>query len=369
MADKVRKIIILVLGRTGDGKSTVCIKLVRMLGGLNHNFREGNGTDSTHMHAVEKCEASDCIVNDSPGLMDSKGVEQDEKNIKLIVEAVREQGYVTAFFLVVNEQAPRFDGGMQAAVKLFVDSFGPQCLANFGLVFTRAFGTLDEAKEKGAEITRVISERTGVPVAHLPVWQVECHPEKLANSRMKISSEAVAELEAMTNTSLDDMLRWARSKPDVDTSDAKFGVQYAERAARAQAEAKEEAARQNAIRNAAIAAAAREETRRAAERAAIALADAEAARREAKRNAEKIVHESQETKEDTVGQEWRETYRKTRNHWLTERDSVWRNKWILYRISTRTKRIRGNGSEEYTDWQVNRDEWRQTGDQTFHHEY
>ncbi len=39
----------------------------------------------------------------------------------------------------------RFDDGLQTAVKLLVDSFGPSCLSRMGIVYTKALNTSPEA--------------------------------------------------------------------------------------------------------------------------------------------------------------------------------------------------------------------------------
>ena len=64
-------------------------------------------------------------VVDTPGLLDTNGILQDESNIENIVHYVAGIEYVNGFYLVVNEQSPRFDDGMQNAVKLLVESICP----------------------------------------------------------------------------------------------------------------------------------------------------------------------------------------------------------------------------------------------------
>ncbi len=70
--------------------------------------------------------AGDVDVIDTPGLMDTAGVVEDEANLRQIIDGARRRPFLNAVIVVVNEQAPRFDDGMQSAVKLLVDSFGKQ---------------------------------------------------------------------------------------------------------------------------------------------------------------------------------------------------------------------------------------------------
>ena len=169
---------VVVIGRTGDGKSALCNLISRRLGMPQDPFQESDSALS-HTHAPAQCQVGTLLVKDTPGLMDSGGVDKDETNIRLIVEDLRAGGYVNACVLVINEQAPRFDSGMQDAVKLIVDSFGAGCLGHLGFVFTKAFGqtTPEGAQSKASEFAGVISNRTHAAVAHIPAWQVDSHPE------------------------------------------------------------------------------------------------------------------------------------------------------------------------------------------------
>lgn len=221
---------IVVIGRTGDGKSALCNLISRKLGMPNDPFEESDSA-SSHTQAPVHCQVETILVKDTPGLMDSS-VEKDETNIRRIVEDVRSGGYVNAFILVINEQAPRFDAGMQDAVKLLVDSFGPSCLSQMGFMFTKAFGftSAEDARAKAVDFATIIRNRTGVSVAHIPAWQVDCHPEKLAE--IGVGEAKIAERASKSATALDEMLRWARSKPNLDTSDAVVGEYEQRRKAR-----------------------------------------------------------------------------------------------------------------------------------------
>eukprot|EP00731_Ephydatia_muelleri_P005190 Em0002g1366a len=160
----------------GDDLEAKYIRTERL--GLSQNDKtifQSSSAVYSHTHDQEIWASMNPTIKlmDTPGLMDTGGVVRDEDNIAKIVQHVSTLGYVNGFILVVNEQAPRFDGGMQDAVKLLVDSFGPLCLRNFAIVYNRAFGIVSpsESAKRTAEYTEMIMNRTAIPINHLPSWQ------------------------------------------------------------------------------------------------------------------------------------------------------------------------------------------------------
>jgi ABC-type oligopeptide transport system ATPase subunit len=230
---------IFVIGCTGDGKSATANQLIRVLepGTSKMPFSE-SASATSHTHAVKEYSVEwqgvQMVIHDTPGLMDSKGVEQDEVNIAKIVEAAREKGEISALVLVLNEKAKRFNSGMQAAVKLFFDAFGPECFNVMGIAYTHADGniSLDEAQDHAISVAELLESRTGTEIEHVPCWQLENHPEAvLQNQHMqKIMKKAgllealKEELEAGTIQACGDLLRWARTNTPLKTSAAKVST-------------------------------------------------------------------------------------------------------------------------------------------------
>jgi predicted GTPase len=140
--------VVLVVGRTGDGKSAVCFCFAKHLGLQGPTPFEESDSLSPHTHEVSHCILKGIVVADTPGLMDSRGVTQDEANLKKIVDWARAAGVVHAVLFLVNEQAVRFDDGMQNAIKLLVDSFGPAMLGHVGIVFSHAYGDVTPEKAR-----------------------------------------------------------------------------------------------------------------------------------------------------------------------------------------------------------------------------
>ena len=243
---------LVVLGRTGDGKSTLCrcvaLQLGVPLGTATTMFRESSGPAS-HTHDPVSCSSDPnsgpmpgTTVMDTPGLMDTDGVAKDEENIAKIVRHVRKLASVNAFCLVVNEQANRFDSGMQDAVKLLVDSFGPNCLNNMGIVFTKAYGgvSLEESKKNAAHIAALISRRTGFGIPYIPSWQLDCRPEQLA-TMFGLPQSEIERRVAQRDATLLELLRWARASNPVDTTGATAAEYEQRRLAREAEEKRKEA--------------------------------------------------------------------------------------------------------------------------------
>ena len=244
---------VVVLGRTGDGKSCICRSIATRLGVPPHTasiFQDSPGVESHTHDPVSLVGGNPGVqVVDTPGLMDSRGVEQDERNIVKIVRHVASMGSVNGFILVVNEQAPRFDDGMQAAVKLLLDSFGPGLINNLGIVFTRAYGdvTPNDSAQRKVGYVELISKRAGiVPAPHVPSWQVDCRPDDKA--KWGVPRALIDECIGQRDTVLDEILRWARSRPAVDTKDAAPG-EYEERRRAREAQQKQKEAEEQRMRD------------------------------------------------------------------------------------------------------------------------
>ena len=168
------------LGRTGDGKSSFANLIALFYNYLGEKpFEEGH---SIHSHTIDPktITVGDFQITDNPGLMDTGGVTQDEANIVKIVVHAKEVGKQKGFILVVNSQADRFDAGMQSAVKLLVDSFGPQLLTHMGILFTKEMRKdVASLQIKATELKEAISALTGYPISHMPFWLVDSFPEEL----------------------------------------------------------------------------------------------------------------------------------------------------------------------------------------------
>ena len=332
---------IVVVGRTGDGKSTLCRALAERLG-LSQNDKtifQSSSAVYSHTHDPEIWASMNPTIKlmDTPGLMDTGGVVRDEDNIAKIVQHVSTLGYVNSFILVVNEQAPRFDGGMQDAVKLLVDSFGPLCLRNFAIVYNRAFGIVSpsESAKRTAEYTEMIMNRTAIPINHLPSWQVDCEPEWLHS--IGLTEEKITDRIFMRDRTLDEIIRWARAKIPVDTTGAVIGEYEQRRKAREEEEKRKEA-----------------DARRIYDQSVI-LTETETTTKEYKRSSEPIMHAVERSMNTRRGG-FAGLIGRTRTVRWTEHVHVGNRVTFHMRESQRIVNTLGSGQKVYGEWTTVR-EW------------
>jgi energy-coupling factor transporter ATP-binding protein EcfA2 len=228
---------LVIIGRTGDGKSSVANRLATALGHKNEPLFHESSTAHSNCDPPKAHEIAGVVILDTPGLMDTRGVEHDEVNIRCIVDRLRECGYVHGYLLVINEQAPRFDDGMQNAVKLFVDSLGNDFMNNFGIVFTRAYGgkSLAQSRRITHEVVEIISRKTGVKICadKIPSWQIDCHPEEQAN--LGVPASIIARRKSSTAEAIGNILGWTSSQQPLSTLHAVYG-EYEQMAKRREAQ-------------------------------------------------------------------------------------------------------------------------------------
>jgi len=221
-----RPTVLVVLGRTGDGKSAFCNLALQILSGASERstkFLESRGAASaTKTIMTEFVPQTNSTVMDTPGLVDTSGPEEDEANMRSIVEGIRQIGSVNGFLLVLNIECVRFDERMQRAFKLLFDSFGIALLNNMGIVFTRvkgpdaALGTPSTVQE---EIIPIIERVIGLKISHIPSWPVECHPEDLL--AIGSSESYVQSLHNRNGEKLREIQNWAAAKSPADINGIK----------------------------------------------------------------------------------------------------------------------------------------------------
>ena len=100
----------LLVGRTGDGRTAACAALHRLL----------NSTAPNPFLSSEGAEPLSAIVDgleiiDMPGLLSTGGLTQDEENLRKIVAKARSRPSLNALVLVVNGQCDRLDASFQVS--------------------------------------------------------------------------------------------------------------------------------------------------------------------------------------------------------------------------------------------------------------
>ena len=102
------KIVLMVIGNTGDGKSTLCNTLV----GREGAFKEGDGWKSETQKTVAKggmFKTKKILVLDTPGLQDLNG--NDQVHIGEMISELKKEPRTQCFAFVIDggSSKPRFD--------------------------------------------------------------------------------------------------------------------------------------------------------------------------------------------------------------------------------------------------------------------
>lgn len=240
---------VMTIGQTGSGKSRFCKAFAEHHGGKGESFVDSDSCES-HTYQPVSVKVGNFTITDTPGLMDSKGVEYDEKNIVKIVNKACEFKEIHGIVLVMNDSNARFDSSMQNAIKLLVDSFGPPSTSHLGIAFSKATRNREQCSESVQEIKRLIELRTGVTMPDIPFWQYDACPEKTAavfehQFKIKISPDALADRKKTLSLEMEAVAKWARSKSALSTVDFSYG-EYADRKRAREAKEKAEIERKRA---------------------------------------------------------------------------------------------------------------------------
>jgi uncharacterized membrane protein YqiK len=157
-----------------------------------------------------------------------------------------------------------------------------------GIVFTRAYGDIEPQQDRRIvdKVVSVLAKHTGLPVAHLPFWQIDSK----VGSRRGVTADFIVERTGEVKRAVEQCLQWARVQTPMETHNFKLG-EYAE--TRELREAREAAARASALAKAAEEAALLAERHARAE--AAARAEAERARAAAEQRALEAQRRSKET--------------------------------------------------------------------------
>ena len=135
---------ILILGKTGTGKSSLCNVFSGKMSQsnlLSGGFPVSSSPDS----CTEKTSSGDyCFLGnicrpativDSPGFDDPKN-ESDAIIISDLVDELKQMKGVNQILIAVNGMNPRLDRSMQAMINIFQQMFSPKIWENIGIVFT-----------------------------------------------------------------------------------------------------------------------------------------------------------------------------------------------------------------------------------------
>lgn len=136
---------IIILGETGTGKSTFINNLC-----LTPICKVGLGLDSETEEVLGvKCEGEykDIFMIDTPGLNDSNGEEQDERNINLMSQFIKNNPRIKGIIILLKFTDNKLTGSIKKSMKTFYNMFP---MNNFWshvvIVFSYYYDTNSEAK-------------------------------------------------------------------------------------------------------------------------------------------------------------------------------------------------------------------------------
>ena len=143
---KTRKVSLLLLGATGDGKSQLGNfilnnpKSFKVSDDINSETKETRGEYGING-------AEDIFVIDTPGLQDTE--EEDKKILWQMADYVRNHKSLNAIIIVLNFQTDRLSNYIQDMLKIFINMFPiPNFWDHVSFVFTHYYNEMIEINEK-----------------------------------------------------------------------------------------------------------------------------------------------------------------------------------------------------------------------------
>ncbi|KIL58588.1 hypothetical protein M378DRAFT_1025098 [Amanita muscaria Koide BX008] len=149
--NKSREYTILLVGETGTGKTTFLSLLVNILSGRNageyvfiHDEANEAGGGERHSqtmfakrYLLESNNGVKVCILDTPGLVDTRGLEQDAQHKASIVGAIKEHiPTVNAVLILANGTLPRLGAATDYALSTLSSIFPRSLADNIGILFT-----------------------------------------------------------------------------------------------------------------------------------------------------------------------------------------------------------------------------------------
>ena len=206
---------IIVLGETGNGKSSFCNCVLK-----KNKFSVSDDTKSETKETIGYYDDNNNIfMIDTPGLQDSEGT--DKQHLVQLIDYVKKQTHLQAVLIIFNFHQPRFPQNIKTMIKLLCNAFPQTDFWNHvGLVFTRFFDYMPEShKQKKAnfsekynkEIEKLIKETGGFIIPNnfrCPTFFVD-------------SPEEENEMDSNTKEEINRLIAWAANLQPLDVSQCK----------------------------------------------------------------------------------------------------------------------------------------------------
>jgi GTPase SAR1 family protein len=117
------KISIIALGETGSGKSLFCKLFSKSETFFSKKATESVTTEINSITFKNEEKKVEIFLIDTPGSNDSRGPEQEKKNLILTQKFISEQPRINCIILVMNIQNPRFTDSIKTAIKNICQCF------------------------------------------------------------------------------------------------------------------------------------------------------------------------------------------------------------------------------------------------------
>lgn len=154
---------LLLIGETGSGKTSflnlICnFDMVRRYGYESafeyfHNFNDIEVENAQHKQMESKTSGATLYsitlnglevgIIDTPGFGDSRGMKEDEKNVKTIIDALKEVDHVNCVCLVINGRLARMTATLRYVLAEITAILPKKVLSNVIIVFTNTSNALD----------------------------------------------------------------------------------------------------------------------------------------------------------------------------------------------------------------------------------
>ena len=133
---------ILLIGKTGGGKSLLGNFLLQ-----DQNAFVVSSNPEYETHVTEKRTVGNITIIDSPGLLDSKG--RDNEHYKQMITYIKCLKELNGILIVINCQDTRFSSEMQDMIRIICNNFNYETMKNnIGFVFTKFYAKSEKKKKK-----------------------------------------------------------------------------------------------------------------------------------------------------------------------------------------------------------------------------